>query len=168
MPLLGARISGEADHICIICGAERVIKANDWIEVEGDGSVLVAPPCPCGAQETLYWHDDVYHARETIYEKIGTAPHPDFPDDRKKDHPVYKTIVRVYPDHDQPMAKHMKLLEKVAQAKGKKQAKTGTKAKYDQEPVTPQKDTIRAHVARSSPSAKTKILKDHSHLKDKL
>lgn len=134
MPLLTAT-GGVADHVCANCGNERHLTSGDWIVAEGDDSVFSTPPCTCGATESFSWHNWVY------------VTHPkrprDLPPEERFDHSPK-------PDHTHHGAEQMVLIERVATALGRKQAKHAdkTKQRYKQAPSAPTQAKVREMVKK--------------------
>lgn len=122
MPLLTAT-GGVADHVCANCGNERHLVSSDWYfseEAGADDSVFTTPPCSCGSTESFSWHN-------WTYMNEGGDP-----------------------DHARFGAQQMVLIERVAQALGRKKRTLPDKTTkpYPQAPTAPTQNEVRAYVAR--------------------
>lgn len=124
MPLIS-----EDTIVCLNCLNEREIQDGEWILPESDESAFTTPPCPdCGAQETLFWHDDVY----TKVTK-ETRPFPaEFPGGPERQ----LTVVFEEPDPESFGARHGALIEMQARKLGRKRA--SKKIREIEYPTAPQ------------------------------
>jgi hypothetical protein len=134
MPLLTAT-GAVADHICANCGVESHITTAEWVTAEGDESVISTPPCACGSTESFSWHNWVYLSR------------PRRPQDLDPDEP-FDTSPR--PDHTHVGAQQMVLIERVAQALGRKKRMIPERGnrRYQGSPTAPTQASVRAMTAR--------------------
>lgn len=136
MPILTAT-GAVADHICANCGAETHITPNLWvISDDADESIFSTPPCAgCGSTESFSWHDWVYQTPSA--RPRGLQPEEPFD-------------TSAQPDHTHHGAEQMVLIERIAQAKGRKQKKHPDKSTepYKEPPKAPKHENVRALVAR--------------------
>lgn len=156
MPLLDAHsTNGSATFICAACGHERTIPKGRWVLSDEDPAVFTSPPCPqpCGAQETLFWHDWVFESSRTkpVPVKDNGKPRKVFDHTQGKEVEVTQTETETYMDDEHFGAQQMVLIGRVGKALQRKQAKRSNgKVRYDREPKAPDPDEVGEHVPRAA------------------
>lgn len=94
-----------------------------------DMSVIAAPQCGCGAQESFFWHDWVYVKTTRVKDEEGNE----------------QTIQVADPDH--PGARQMILIARIGEAKGReRKAVNNHSLKYEREPKAPKPEEVRDYV----------------------
>lgn len=109
MPLLP-----DGTVVCLQCHRSFKVKDKDWLLPEDDPSAFTTPPCPgCGAQESYFWHDEIY-TRQVSEER-------ELPPEIEGGPPRAHTVQWEEPDPEHFHARHMRSIERVAEKLGRKQ-----------------------------------------------